>query len=269
MPVKAALYTIRILERATYEWQPIEPVFQEAMTLVAPGKALRRYAAIRERMLLKNISSVRRPEPSDSGKIASGARSLVTDAWASAKNAGHIEIAVIGGVKSYRYREHKYVSIGKECPSCGWSLEGATSPHGTYIPQKVWTPPVPEPEAPESVEDAQNPPQAVPVPVAVEDGAGSGDDEDRVRRENNKLKVLFAEVTVLQDEVEKLRARMLSLEGENARLVRALTDVTSRVNAALEALHAEHSITLENRSRLDEHQNILRIFGSRAERRSG
>ncbi len=116
----------RLLERATFEWQPLAPLYAELMTLIAPGKALRRYALMKARSDAERTGEGPvRPPLSKEEQIRSGANRMVKDCVKGFVARGRIELCEIDGAEHYRFKERRQ-SV-RVCAHCGMDPKGPES----------------------------------------------------------------------------------------------------------------------------------------------
>lgn len=115
---RLAPWTKLLWDRSSWEWQPVEPVVADAMRLVPPGKALRRYqdrsAAARERAGAKKADY---RELSEAEQIASGQRAFARDGLSSLRTNGHLETE--DGPEGQYFRRRSQVGPADRCPHCG------------------------------------------------------------------------------------------------------------------------------------------------------
>lgn len=126
MSAEISLETQRLLDRATFEWQPLEPVLQEMMALVAPGKALRRYDAIKARSDAERTGTGPERPLSDTEKVRSGARRIVRDSFKNMCGRGRMELRQVGEIEEFRFVERRKANL-KPCSNCG-HVENPTMP---------------------------------------------------------------------------------------------------------------------------------------------
>lgn len=108
MPARPDPYIERLLEKVTEKWQPLEPLLVEAIPLVPPGKAMRRYEK-------RGKSTGIRPLTEEEKRI-SGARSLVTDAI-NIRRKSRLEVETMDGQRQIRWKP--LVPTNGRCPTCG------------------------------------------------------------------------------------------------------------------------------------------------------
>lgn len=118
MSAELAMETQRLLERTSWEWQEAEPILQEMMTLIAPGRALRKYD-LNKANSDKSKTGVGPDRPlTESEKIKSGARVFARSSFNQQKKSGRIESKIVDGVEYFRFAERRVRSV-KPCESCG------------------------------------------------------------------------------------------------------------------------------------------------------
>lgn len=109
--------TKRLLDKASWEWQPLEPVLAEMSELIAPGKALRKYQAKRAISDQKRTGQLPERILSESEQIKSGARSFVRGSLNAQRKTGRIEVKEEDGVEYFRLGERR--TSTKPCSACG------------------------------------------------------------------------------------------------------------------------------------------------------
>lgn len=259
MSGRPMLSTIRILERATDDWQPLEPVIREAMSLVAPGKALRRYKENFARVSARKTTSVTFPEKSDSEKIASGARALVQQSVKSCLNGGHIEVKVDDDrTRYFRSKVHPGLLPEHSCSTCGWSP-------GNNV-RRLNVPPLPvSSDVPEEAE-ALPEPEVADVPVIplpqIRGTAVPVSPESLDAADDRRLAELFCEV-------QDLRVRMEALEVVEGAALHELSLGLRKMNDTLAVFYKHRRLLEETAAAVAAHERILSRFTNRADRRSG
>jgi hypothetical protein len=89
---RMADYTRRLLEQVTWDWQQLDPMITEAMKVVPPGKAIRRYQSNKAGNKPPSGEGPPKAPLSEAEQIVSGQRSIVNDALGTLKSGGYVEV---------------------------------------------------------------------------------------------------------------------------------------------------------------------------------
>lgn len=121
MPVDESRMTTwskRVWDSVGWDWVPVDPIVLDAMRMVPPGKALRRY---QEQLARARARAKAAPAPhrelTEAEQIASGQRAFVRDAIGSLRTGGHIETEQ--REEGQYARRRSQVAPSERCPHCG------------------------------------------------------------------------------------------------------------------------------------------------------
>lgn len=114
---RMAEHTAKLLSQMTWDWQPLEPMLDTAARVIPPGKALRRYQRNRTQHEKSRTGEGPTKAPlSESEQIASGAKSLMTDALGTLRN----KFVEVERREDGRWARRKsQVAPADRCPHCG------------------------------------------------------------------------------------------------------------------------------------------------------
>lgn len=114
-----------LLQRVTWEWQPLDPIIAALIPTIPSGVALRAY----EKRSRGNKGTGTRPPLTEQEQKRSGARGIVNDRIRTQHLAGRIEVEVRDGVRYVRFMERRAVADqqGDACPTCKRPFAPATT----------------------------------------------------------------------------------------------------------------------------------------------